>query len=259
MLLLDLPASPADFDADALTVLASIDDHSNLGEIARRVGYGVFDVAHVIAALYERSVVALTQPQAGLTRQQAEPVEPGQEDVGGATGASHAGPFDLPADTDTSRRTPVEPAGTGGPAPAATPATTAASDAAAGSDEAAPTDQAPSTDRAGTTNPAAATNGAGPHRSDDADDTDVSEFLRELSSLANRDDMRTQRTTSPAQTERTGQRDPHDREKAASGDDPRARSAGDDEAQAHEERRHQGSAPPSDDGRRKRRGLFGRG
>jgi hypothetical protein len=102
----------------------------------------------------------------------------------------------------------------------------------------------------------AARNGAAPRRSDD-DDTDVSEFLRELSSLANRDDTRARRTVSPTQAARAGRREPHDGGPDGPGDDRVGRSGADDEAESPDEHRHQGSAPAPDG--RKRRGFFGRG
>jgi len=218
LLLLDLPATPMDLDADALTVLTAIDDHRTLDEIARRIGYGMFDVAEVIARLYERGIVALTQPQVALPTRATPPADPVPLSTGPTSAAGHAH-----GDTHT---------------PATAPADTA------GSQPAQPLD------------PAGATDGAVPRRSDPTGDTDVSEFLRELSSLANRDDARSRRATSPAQT---GRRDRPDAQTAGVGDDPSGPAGADDDADADDEHRRPGSATSSDEGRRRRRGLFGRG
>lgn len=233
LLLLDLPATPADFDADTLTVLTGIDDHSNLGEIAHRIGYGMFDVGHVIAGLYERSVVGLTRPQAGSATQRAQTADPVQVASARATGASQVGPSTTPADHGDSHRAPAER----GRTPAGTPAS----------------------QPAGPHDGAGATNGAMTRRAVATGDTDVSEFLRELSSLANRDDTRARRTTSPAPAAEAGRREPHDDSGAEGGEEQQVRAGTDHDADTPDDHRQQGSAPPSDDGRRRRRGFFGRG
>jgi hypothetical protein len=259
LLLLDLPATLADFDDETLTVIASIDDHSNLGEIARRVGYGFFDVARVVASLYERGVVALTQPQGGLTAPVVQTVDGTAAAAGHATGATRAVPIHRSPDPSTDdgsrdRGEFEEPrvgrAGTAGSTPAPPPDEQAPPDAAATSRVAGPTGPPASRD------PAAVGNGATSRRSDD-DDTDVSEFLRELSSLANRDDTRARRTASPAPTGHAGRREPHDGGSPGSGDDTEVGPRTDDDVESREEHRHPGSAPTSDG--RKRRGFFGRG
>lgn len=248
LLLLDLPATPADFDADTLTVLTGIDDHSNLGEIAHRIGYGMFDVGHVIAGLYERSVVGLTRPQAGSATQRAQTPDPVRVASARSTGASQVGPSTTPADHGGSHRAPAERGRTPAelsrkddPAPAPTPAGT------------------PASQPAGPHDGAGATNGAMTRRAVATGDTDVSEFLRELSSLANRDDTRARRTTSPAPAAEAGRREPHDDSGAEGGEEQQVRAGTDHDADTPDDHRQQGSAPPSDDGRRRRRGFFGRG
>ncbi len=271
LLLLELPATPADFDAEMLTMLASIDDVSNLGAIAQRVGYGFFDVARVVAGLYERGVVALTHPQAGLTTEVTQTVDAVQTAAAHAAGASHDGPSRLWVDHGQPDGTPSAPARTVRPTAAPAPASDASTPEAPASDASAPdapdpdapgttasSDAARATDPPAATDPAAVTGGAAPHRSDDGDEADVSEFLRELSSLANRDDTRTRRTSSPAQTPH-GRSDPHDGDPAGAGDDPGSRSGGDDDdSEVSDGRGHPGSASPPDGGRRRRRGFFGR-
>jgi hypothetical protein len=338
LLLLHLPATPADFDAEALTVIASIDDQSNLGEIARRMGYGFFDVARVTAGLYDRGVVALTHPQAGLTAQVAQTVGVSHGAAVPPTEASRAAPVRLPVDRSVDRsaddgqvgqgehgrfeEAQVDRTSTAHSAPGPTWERRAPSDAAASPGAAGHGDPEASRDEATSSRPSAsrepgggggtsggpaggggtgggpagggtgggpagggtgggpaggggtsdgpgaladatsggpggaARNGAAPRRSDD-DDTDVSEFLRELSSLANRDDTRARRTVSPTQAARAGRREPHDGGPDGPGDDRVGRSGADDEAESPDEHRHQGSAPAPDG--RKRRGFFGRG
>lgn len=287
LLLLDLPANPADFDADTLTVLDAIDDHSNLGEIARRIGYGFFDVARVVARLYGRGVVALTDPPAEDTTRAGVILDPVQAAARRTNGLSHSELSSLPVDHAQSGGPEDDPDGMADPLPTRTPAVPtpppAASHPAAAADpaatagpaasgepraadeQAATEDSAPAGDPAATAGPAAteqpvvASGSPRPHPSSSADDTDVSEFLRELSSLANRDDTRTRRPHAPSPAERGGRGDPHEARPAGSGHGSPAPTDHDAERERPDDHRNAGSSSPSDDARRKRRGFFGRG
>ncbi len=268
LLLLDLPATPLDLVPDTLTVLTGIDDHRTLGEIAHRIGYGMFDVSHAITGLYERGVVALTRPQAGFATQGTQAAGPVQVGVSRATDARQVGPSTPPttdhgrartrtADPDGTTADPdgttADPDGTADALDGTTPSPSGRDDRAAGSTPSSTAAQPP-----GQPDLPLATNAAVPRRSDAAGDTDVSEFLRELSSLANRDDTRGT-TTNPSAAPADPRRGRHDPTAAETGDGPPSRAETDDEVEDPDGQRHRGSTPTSDDGRRRRRGFFGRG
>ena len=172
--------------ADAVTVLGAIDDRRNLEDLARALGYGRYDLACILADLSERGVVTL-----------ADPVD--EIDVA----------LDLDAALDL-----VDVASTSGP-------TLLADDA----DDHPPVGDPGATARASES----ITEASGQRRLPPEppgrveDDTDVSEFLRELSSLARGDDAPpTRRISAAAADDAPGPADGRDEPRAGRRDEPRA-------------------------------------
>ena len=246
--------------ADGVTVLGAIDDRRNLGELARDLGYGVYDLACILTDLSGRGLVTLSEPPddidaaLDLALQWSEARE--------STSAADGAP---PRPSGAVQEIPdlVDAAGSSasraarGDAPARPPATdpaaapgTPAAPGAPGSPE--PSSQATGEDAAH--GPPAFLSGRV------EGDADVSEFLRELSWLAQGDDAPPRGRTSSAPTGETrdptqGQDDGHTGSATTGGPEdpagaPRAR---------REPRRTDEAADRRDGQRRRRRGLFGRG
>lgn len=187
-------------DADAVTVIAAIDDDRSVRELAELLGYGSYDLATILADLYGQGIVALTHPR---------------DDIGaaldlalrsGAVGASSEEETAESPDSGTWRRdrdgshltAPRERARDGDAVQRATVADWVFEEPEAAGpvvDSAAPD---PATPDPATDDPATDDGTpAGPGQADpvlpdpappadhvDHEDTDVSEFLRELSALA---------------------------------------------------------------------------
>ena len=206
--------------ADAVTVLRAVDDQRSIEELAEALGYGAYDLACILSDLSDRGAVTLSAPAGSA----------------GATPDDGAAPADgaAPDDGAASEHGPAWSA-PHGPSPTAAPGVPGA-----------------------TTQVADGTRLA-PGLADRIEgDTDVSEFLRELSWLAQGDDApRIHRRSAAPADGATEPGDGHDDAPSApSADGRRGAAAGPPRPRRDPARSDQSNRP---DGQRRRRRLFGRG
>jgi len=249
-------------DADRVRVLGAIDDRRSLGQLARDLGYGVYDLACILADLSGRGLVTLLERQDGigaaldLALQWSEDPTPAAD---GATPQASEVVQEIPDLVDTAGASAS--LSSRGHAASRPPAVDPAADPAA----------APGTPRA----PEPRTPAAEEDQEDEADqedglppglsgrvegDADVSEFLRELSWLAQGDDAppRPRASTAPAgdTTDPTGDQAEGHTGSSTNADTEQQPGA---PRSRRDPRRSDESDGRRDGQRRRRRGLFGRG
>lgn len=233
--------------ADAVTVLGAVDDRRSVEELARALGYGGYDLACVLADLSERGAVTFPGPvdDIGAALDLAlrwsdaqDPTPVADDDAVGASGAAHE------------VRDLVDAAGTSGSTPFGSDADDhpPASDPAAAAAASEPISEATEG------------NGLPPGLTGRVEgDTDVSEFLRELSSLARGDDAPPTRRTSaaPAGDATTPADDQDDARTGSTADDGAEGRSG--ASRSRREAHRADEATDRGNGPRRRRRLFGRG
>jgi hypothetical protein len=252
--------------ADGITVLGAIDDRRSLRELARDLGYGVYDLACILADLSGRGFVTLSEPPDDIDAalDLALKWSEARESTPSADGAppQPSGPVqEVPDLVDAVGSSASPAARSDAPArpratdPAAAPGTPAAPDAPG--TPAAPGGPEPSNQAAGED----AAHGPPDLVSGRVEgDADVSEFLRELSWLAQGDDAPPRgRSSTPTAGKTTDPKESQNDGHAGS----TTRGAPEDPPGAPRSRREpRVTDEPADrrDGQRRRRwGLFGRG